>query len=304
MAPATAVAAKHPYAWFPVERTPAELSTVTDDNRLTAEPYTKRMNAIMGVDQGAALIVTSLATAITLGLEDQAVFVHSGADANDLWVPSERPHLDRSPGIAAAGRAALEAAEVGIDDVDHLDLYSCFPSAVQVAAEELGIQLDDPRGLTVTGGLAYFGGPGNNYPMHAIATVAARLREGGGRGLVTGLGWYITKHSIGVYGADPPSNGFQRGDTAADQATIDGSALEVAVEATGPATVDASTVIYGRDGSVTGAPVFARLPDGRRVVADVHGDDLTDALAGISLIGSTVEVSGSPPSYRIGTTTR
>lgn len=298
MAPFTAVAAKHPYAWFPIERTPEELSTVTPDNRLTAEPYTKRMNAIMAVDQGAALVMTSLATARELGLADRAVFVWAGADANDVWFPLERPQLDRSPGIAAAGSAALGAAGRTIDDIEHLDLYSCFPSAVQVGADALGLAYDDPRGLTVTGGLPYFGGPGNNYPMHAIATMVERLRGTSSLALTTGLGWYTTKHSIGVYGGEPPPEGFRRGDTADAQAAIDATAIEVALSAEGRATVDAATIIYDRGGEVSGAPVFARLEDGRRIAANAPAEEWPH-LAGVSLVGATIEVSGEPPTYRV-----
>lgn len=298
MARATAVAAKHPYAWFREEAKPEELATVTPENRLTAEPYTKRMNAIMAVDQGAALVMCSLAAARELGLADRVVFVWSGADCSDVWYPSQRPDLAASPGIRAAGLAALDAAGVGIDDVDHLDLYSCFPSAVEAGADALGVALDDPRGLTVTGGLAYFGGPGNNYPMHAIATTVDRLREGGGLGLCTGLGWFTTKHSIGVYGADPPPGGFRRGATAEAQERIDATELPLALEARGHATVVASTVTYERDGTPTGAPVFAELPDGRRVAARAD-DDLLPELVGRSLVGTSIElVSSEPLTYR------
>jgi acetyl-CoA C-acetyltransferase len=299
MAPFSAVAAKHPCAWFPTEHTPAELATPSADNRRTAEPYTKLMNAIMSVDQGAAVVMTSLATARDAGVGDRAVFVWSGADANDVWFPVQRPDLHRSPGIEAAGGEALAAAGLGVDDLDHLDLYSCFPSAVQVGAQALGLALDDARGLTVTGGLPYFGGPGNNYAMHAIATVVDRLRERGGRGLTTGLGWYITKHSVGVYGSEPPPEGFRLGDTRAAQEAIDRTALEVAGTADGRAVVDASTVIYDRDGSVSGAPVFARLDDGRRVAATADPADLGAHLTGVSLVGATVTVSGEPPTYRV-----
>jgi acetyl-CoA C-acetyltransferase len=299
MARATSVAAKHPCAWFPTEATPDELATPTDVNRLTAEPYTKRMNAIMAVDQAAALVMTSLGVARDLGLADQAVYVWSGADATDVWFPSQRPELHRSPGIAAAGGAALDAAAVDVDAMDHLDFYSCFPSAVQAGAEALGVALDDPRGLTVTGGLAYFGGPGNNYPMHSVATTVGRLRDGGGLGLCTGLGWFTTKHSVGIYGAQPPPQGFRRGDTTAAQHAIDASERPLALDAEGPATVVAATVTYGRDGAPETAPVFADLADGRRVAALAHPDDLAD-LAGVSLVGHTVRlVGGEPLSYRV-----
>lgn len=294
MARNSAVAAKHPYAWFPTEATAQELATVTADNRMTAEPYTKRMNAIMQVDQGAALVITSLALARELGLEDQAVHIWSGADATEVWCPVQRPDLAHSAGIQAAGRAALDAAGVGIDEIDHLDFYSCFPAAVQAGAEALGVAIDDARGLTVTGGLAYFGGPGNNYPMNAVATTVGLLREGGGTGLVTGLGWYTTKHSIGVYGAEPAPDGFRRGSTTEAQATIDASELPVTLAASGPATVVASTVIYDREGEVATVPVFADLPDGTRVAANAHPDELA-ALAGESLVGRSVHLVDTDP---------
>lgn len=291
-------AAKHPCAWFPEVRTPDEIAAPSAENRIVAEPYTKRMNAVLNVNQGAAVIVTSLERARAAGVADDAVFVLSGASAADVWFPSARPDLGHSPGMAAALGGALDAAGLGVDDVAHFDLYSCFPVAVELAAQELGIALDDERGLTVTGGLPYFGGPGNNYVTHSIATMVDRVRQGGGRGLVTGLGWYVSKHAAGLYGAAPSSNGFVEADTAAVQREIDASALDFALEAEGDAVVDAATVVYGRDGSVTAAPVVATLIDGRRVVAAASPDELA-SLAGVNLVGGGIEVSGEPPAYRV-----
>jgi acetyl-CoA C-acetyltransferase len=294
MARHTSIAAKNRYAWFPAEATADELASPGAGNRLTAEPYTKRLNAIMKVDQGAVLIVCSLRIAQELGLEDKAIYVWSGADATEVWWPCQRPDLARSAGIRVAGGAALNAAGIGIDDVDHLDLYSCFPSAVEAGADAVAVALDDPRGLTVTGGLAYFGGPGNNYTAHAIATTVELLREGGGRGLCSGLGWFTTKHSIGIYGAEPPPGGFHRGDTTAAQAEIEASALPVTLDASGRARVVASTVIYDREGEVANVPVFADLADGTRVAATAHTDELA-GLAGVSLVGRDIDLVGTDP---------
>jgi len=297
MARFTEVAAGHPVAWFPERRTPGELSALAPDNRLVAEPYPKRMCAVMAVDQGAAVLVTSLAAARRAGVEDRAVYVWSGAEAADVWFPSERPDPGTSPGIAAATGAALSAAGIGADDVAAFDFYSCFPCVVQMAAEAVGIALDDRRGLTVTGGLPYFGGPGNDYTLHAIATMADRIRSGGGTGLVTGVGWYATKHAAGVYGDRPPADGWRRGDTSAAQAAIDATAAPLAAEGDGPALVVASTVVAGRDGAPTGAPAIVRLPDGRQLAVAVEDDELP-ALAGRNLVGTTVQVRGTR--YRPG----
>ena len=196
---------------------------------------------------------------------------------------------------------------MGIDDVDRMDLYSCFPSAVQMAAEALGIALDDARGLTVTGGLPYFGGPGNNYTTHGIATLCDLLRDGDGGtrlGLATGLGWFVTKHALGLYGSTPPPAGFRRGDTAAAQAAIDASAVDVAegLDAPETATVVTATVWRDNDGTAAGAPVVARLADGRHLALAPADEDVVAAMGATDmpgLVGGAVVVQAGEPRYRL-----
>jgi acetyl-CoA C-acetyltransferase len=298
LAPFTTVAASHPYAWFPDTRSPTELSDIAPDNRLISEPYTKNMCAMFAVDQGAAVVVTSLAAARRAGVADQAVFCSSGAGCTDVWFPAARPDPGSAPGMRASTTAALDAAGLGVDDMDAFDFYSCFPVAVELAAEGLGLAADDKRALTVTGGLPYFGGPGNNYSLHAIATMVNRLREDGGTGLVTALGWYLTKHAAGVYSSAPPSTGWHHGDTAAEQLAIDATAVDIATEASGSALVLASTVTSARDGEITAAPVIARLDDGRHVAATADPAELA-FLGDRNLVGTRIDVEGSPSRYRV-----
>ncbi len=314
MAPFTTVAAGHPYAWFPRARTADEIATPSPDNRIVCEPYTKRMTAFLGSDQSAALLVCSLAEAQRAGVADRAVFVWSGAEAVDVRFVTQRPDPGRSPAIAAAGRALFASATsaagrpVGIDDVDRMDVYSCFPSAVQMATAALGIATDDGRGLTVTGGLPYFGGPGNNYTTHAIATLCDRLREDAGGatrlGLATGLGWFVTKHALGLYGTTPPPDGFRRGDTAEAQAAIDAGAVEVAhaLDAPETAVVVAATVWREADGTAAGAPVIARLADGRHMALAPADDGVVAAMGELDvpgLVGGSVVVQAGEPRYRL-----
>jgi len=313
-APFTERAAAHPYAWFPTSRTAAEIATPSAGNRIVCEPYTKLMTAFLGSDQGAAVLVCSLAAARRAGVDERAVFVWSGAEATDVRFPASRPDPGRSPAIAAAGRALFEAASlaaggsasVGVDDLDLLDVYSCFPSAVELAAEALGLAGDDRRGLTVTGGLPYFGGPGNNYTTHSIATLTDLLRDGGSDrlALATGLGWFITKHALGVYGSSPPPRGFHRGDTATAQARIDDSAVETALDLddAAVATVVAATVVRDYDGAATAAPLIARLPDGRQMALAAADDEVVGAVGALDvpgLVGSSVVVQPGPARYRL-----
>jgi acetyl-CoA C-acetyltransferase len=320
LAPFTDVAAGHPVAWFPEPRSAAEIAEPGPDNRIVAQPYTKRMTAFLGSDQAAAILVCSLDEARRAGLADQAVFVWAGADSVDVRSPTARPDPGTSPAIAAAGRALFRAAgeaagrAVTLDDVARIDLYSCFPSAVELAADALGLATDDPRGLTVTGGLPYFGGPGNNYTTHSIATLCERLRSSGGDssggsgqpelGLATGLGWFVTKHALGLYGAGPPPGGFRAGDTAGDQRAIDASAVPTPLEVPEGtvATVVAATAGPDGAGSIVAAPVIARLAGGQHVAAMPASDEVAAAMGSldpVALVGTPLTLGGSPPRYRL-----
>jgi acetyl-CoA C-acetyltransferase len=299
------VAAGNEHAWFRERRSPERIAAAGPDNRMIAFPYTKLMNSILEVDQGSAVLIASTRRARELGVpEDRFVHLHGSADAHDLWFVSERTGYARSPAIRAAGRRALERAGCGISDVDLLDLYSCFPSAVELACEALGIADDDPRPLTVTGGLACFGGPGNAYSLNAIAEMTDRLRAAPGRrGLVTGLGWYVTKHSVGVYGTERPASpdAFGQGsDPAADEAlqrALDAQPHPaLAAEPAGEATVETSTVAFDRDGAPMRGIVIGRLADGRRFLANTPPErDVLEAMTVHETVGLRGRVQpGSP----------
>jgi acetyl-CoA C-acetyltransferase len=242
----------------------------------------------------------SMETAEAAGVpKDQWIFPWAGAKCDDVWFLAQRPHFDRSVALEAVGKAVFPAAGIGIDDVTHIDLYSCFPSAVQMSADALGIALDDKRGLTLTGGLPYFGGPGNNYVTHSIAMLVGKLRDtyGDEKGLVTGISWYCTKMAMGIYGASPPPKGWQHPDMKEEQTRIDATAIEVVSEAEGSATVDGFTVEHDKDFGPLRAPLYATLEDGRRVVAVPADAEIPKQLSGRSIIGERVEIrtgEGSP----------
>jgi len=293
----TEVAAKNPEAWFPIERTAEELVTVSDRNRLVGFPYPKLLNAIMEVDQSAGVIVASEKKARELGVpEEKWVYLHGCADAADLWFPLDRQDFHSSPAMRLTGRLALEMAQVGLDRIDHIDLYSCFPVAVEIGAEELGLSLDDPRGLTVTGGLPYAGGPGNNYAMHSIATMMGKLRaQPGAYGLVTANGWYLTKQSTGVYSTRRPAAPFERQEPAVLQREIDALPHPAVTETPqGAARIETYTVVHRREGPFMGI-VVGRDEADRRFVAVTPNDPAT--LAGLERgeqVGRTGRVAAGP----------
>ena len=176
------------------------------------------MCANIDVDQAAALLLCSYEAARRGGRRRRShgVPARGGGGRTTTTSSRERWTLTDSPGIAAAVGDALDAAGITIDDVARFDLYSCFPSAVQVAMRALRLEPDDPRPLTVTGGLGFAGGPVNNYPAHAIARMVEVLRaDPASFGCTTALGWYISKHATGIWSATPPAHGFRRVETGA-----------------------------------------------------------------------------------------
>jgi len=219
-APFTKVASGNPHAMSREVYTAEELATVTGPNRLTSDPYPRRMVARDQANQGAAVLITSAGKARELGVpEDRLVYLHGGADVMER-TPMERADWSQGPASVRAAERALEAAGASAADVDLFDFYSCFPIAVFNVRDGLGIAPDDPRPLTVTGGLPYFGGAGNNYSMHAIASMVRALRaRPTARGLVAANGGFLSKYSVGVYSATPkPWTGF---DSKSLQAEVD-----------------------------------------------------------------------------------
>lgn len=257
------VAALNPHAWIRRALTADELRQVTPENRMISSPYRKLLVSNSSVEQGAGVVVCSAERAEALGVpRDRWVFLHSGADAADAKYVSLRGSLHRSPAIRVAGGAALDLAGTGPDGLAHVDLYSCFPSAVQVAAAELGLDLH--RRLTVTGGMSFFGGPWNDYTMHGIASMVGVLRDDPGTlGLCSANGGYLTKHSFGVYGTEPPAEGFR---WASPQDEVDAAEprREVADDHDGPVTVEAATVVYDREGAREKALVSGLTAEGAR----------------------------------------
>lgn len=259
------VAAANPYAWTRSPCTADEIATPGPDNRWVAFPYTKRMCANDRVDQGAALLLCSLGAARAAGVDpDRFVFPLAGAGANDHWFLSHRDRLDASPALGLSVRAALEAAGAVVDDVAHLDLYSCFPSAVEIAAAELGLDPTDAgRPLTATGGLAFAGGPVNNYTTHAVASLVPRLRaDPGSLGLTTGVGWYLTKHAALVWSARPPERAFAWRDVQDQVDALPQRAPAGTFE--GDGTVESYSVVCDRVGEPEYAVLAVTTGDGRR----------------------------------------
>jgi acetyl-CoA C-acetyltransferase len=300
LAPFSEVAAENPYAWFRTRRSAEELATPTAENRLVGYPYTKWAVSIMDVDMAAGLVLATHAKADELGISsERRAYLHGSAYAEDPVYLAEHPDLGSSPAMASAASAALACAGVGIDDVAHLDLYSCFASSVHLACDALGIDRDDRRSLTVTGGLPFAGGAGSNYVLHSIATMLEVLRgDPGAVGMVSGVGMHMTKHVFGLYSTAPPPGGcLQPSRPAPAPATV-----AITDAFTGDAVVASYTVAHGRHGGPEWGLVVADLPDGSRAYGRVEEAELMDALEAEEWVGRTVRLSEGDGGVNLVTT--
>ena len=285
------IASENPYAWNRKFLSADEITLPTAHNRFVVYPYTLRMMSNINVDQAAALIMTSESDARALGIESSRwVYPMGGAELNNIRHVTQRPRLYDSPAITEASRLALQQTGLSLGDIGIFDLYSCFPSAVDISRQAIGIDENDSRDLSVTGGLAYFGGPGNNYSLHAIATVMSHIRRDRRlKAMVTANGWYNSKHAIGIYGAESPANPWEDEDYSAIQKAIDAEALPEPVErAEGPLTVEAYSIRYDAAGHPERVTVIGSLQSGRRALADIQAETHElRKLEQVKLVGKT-----------------
>lgn len=283
------IAASNPYAQFPAERSAEFLETVSADNYEVADPYLKWHVAQDAVNQGAAIILTSVKQAERLDVDPSRwVYLHGYAQAKDAHILA-RPDLSRSRAMELVLSRALQSAGKTVENITDIDLYSCFPCAVLIAAEALGIDWRN-RELTVTGGLPFFGGAGNNYSMHAIATMVERLRKNRGTfGLVLANGGFLSKEAAGVYSTTPAED-WAVVSSADLQESIDQAAAPRLLTASTKAIIESFTVTYKK-----GAPhrgyVLARTDEGRILARAVSGHRATlAALTAADPIGKQIGI--------------
>lgn len=293
------VAANNPNAWLRTEYTPEQILDVSAGNRPIAFPYTKLMVANASVNQGAAFIVTSLARAKAAGVpKAQLVYIGRGAEAREPGDVLARDRLDGSLSLEASLRNALAFNGLTSDDLDFVELYSCFPVMPKLARRVIDWPLDQP--MTVFGGLTFGGGPVGNYMSHAIASMTEALRTGGRYGLLFGNGGFATtSHSI-VISRDPEiaAQGARDSSVQAEADAQRGSAPPLLETYSGDGEIETYTVFYDREGAAKSGVIVGKTDAGERFLAHVAREDaeliafLTDCVH--EPIGARGKVSTDP----------
>jgi acetyl-CoA C-acetyltransferase len=289
------VAATHPNAWTRIPRTAEEISVPSPSNRFIAFPYTKLMNPIITVDLGAALVLMAEETArrYARGGSRPVYFLGGGyAEDRQRFIIHKSNFTSCLP-LQEAAHKAVRRANLSLDNIRCFDLYSCFHSAVTIARRMLDLQDDDPRPVTLTGGEGFFGGPGNNYSLHSVATLADAIAGGKiDNGMITGIGWFMHKHAAGVYGAHPTDADLSRHDLEDESRCLVGDPpIETVDEASGEGVIETYTVVYSRDGTPSYAIIYGKTDKGSRFIArDLPGEGMIEALTSQNRVGARVRL--------------
>lgn len=283
----SAIAADNPHAWNRKRIDAETIRNPSDRNPMQAFPYTKLHCSTWNVDQAAALLFCSRERADALGIpREKRIHPVASTESNHMTQVSTRAHLAACPGAGMAGRAALEAGELDIADLDLVELYTCFPVAVETYAAELGLPL--ARDLTVTGSMAFAGGPYNNYVLQATCRMGELLRAGRGRhGLVSSVSGVLTKQGFGLWSREPGPNGCVLRDVSDDVARSIGT-KRVLESAAGSGTIAGYTVLYERGVQPRGVAVVD-VGDARAVV-QTFDPALTARMEAEELCGARVQL--------------
>ncbi len=288
------IAAKNPYAWNKDLFQADDIIKVSEKNRLISYPYSKLMCSNLFVDQSASLIITSEAFASKLKVpKNKWVYLMGSADFENIFAISQRPKLYDSPAAREGAKFALNQAGLNINQIDAFDIYSCFPSIVQIIRNELGIKEEDSRDLTITGGLPYFGGPWSNYSLHAIITAVEKIRNNPSlKIMVIANGGYNTKQSFGIYGKNHQIKPRSKIEEEKIQKSILEKSLPPPVEqAKGYITVKGYTIPYERTGTAIKGIIIGELDDHRRTLAYVDIEpNILHLLINQEFVGKKVEV--------------
>jgi acetyl-CoA C-acetyltransferase len=282
------IAAANPHAWQRKAVDAATIREAGERNPMQAFPYTRYHCSTWNVDQAAALLFCSAARAAELGIP-RACWIYPAAstESNHMVAVSARADLAACPGARITGRAALDALGLGETEPDLVDLYSCFPVAVETYAAALGLSLT--RDLTVTGGMPFAGGPYNNYVLQATARVAELLRAGRGRNaLVSSVSGVLTKQAFGMWSTEAPPRGFVHADLS-DVVAREIETREVLDNFTGSAHIAGYTVLHGR-GQAPRAIGLADTEDGKRALVTSEDAALIAQLQEQEFVGRAVRI--------------
>lgn len=284
------IAAQNPHAWSQDVVPAEEIRNAGGKNAMLAFPYTKKHNSQWNVNQAVAILVCSYGKAKALGLdESRFIYPVSAAQSRHVVCLAQQKQLHSHPGTVMAGERAYALAGISSKDISAADLYSCFPSAVQSFAHDL--QLDGVCPWSVTGSMAFAGGPYNHGALDGVARMAEVLRQGDSSprfGLTSNLSGIFGKQAVALFSNRPNPQGYCFEDITAAVAAVD-QPLPVTGEYTGPARIAGYTVVFNKD-EPSHAFAYCDTPAGARTVVKAADQALLTLMTQEEFVGRTIRI--------------
>jgi acetyl-CoA C-acetyltransferase len=284
------IAAQNPDAWNREAKSAAEIMEAGRHNPMQAFPYTRFHCSTWNVDQAAALLLCTEAKADALGIaEAQRIYPVASAESGHMMPLSARADIAQCIGAQLAAEALYRETGIAPDEIDLVELYSCFPIAVECFAEAARIPAD--RDLTITGGMAFAGGPYNNYFFQATAKAAQLLKAGEGRNaLLSCVSGIMTKQAFALWSVDRPHRSFTRLDVT-DEVAARSEQRDVLLDYIGTGIVAGCTVIHGRGGD-NQAVLLIDTVEGQRAIVTSEDPAVIASIETEEWVGRRVRANG------------
>ncbi len=196
------IASNNKDGWIDNPYSKEEILDNNKKNKMLAYPYNKLHCSSWNVNQSAALIICSEEIANKLEIDqNKRVYPITSSENNHMIAIQQRPKLFDSLGMKYAANSICKVIERLNITLDAYDLYSCFPAAIKMFSKSLG--LDNEISKTITGSMAYAGGPLNSFVLHSTVKMIQKIRTSElSYGLVTGVSGMMTKQSFCVWGKE------------------------------------------------------------------------------------------------------
>lgn len=288
------IAASNPHAWSTEPMSAAAIRDPVGKNAMIAFPYTKRHNSQWNVNQAVAIIVCSAARANALGIDrSRWIYPISAARSRHVNCLAQQRTLYSHPGTVVAGERACALAGVEPRAIQAADLYSCFPSAVQSFA--LDLKLEGVCPWSVTGSMAFAGGPYNHAALDGVARMVEVLRDGEGMplgerriGLVSNLSGIFGKQGVVLFSNEPNARGYRFEDVT-DIVAAQDPPVAVITGYAGPATIAGCTVSY-KNNEISHGFAYCDTPAGQRTVVRIEEHALLEAMTREEFVGRAASI--------------
>ena len=205
-----------------------------------------------------------------------------------MIAPIQRPHLSKSYGLDLAVKFIKDVCRDNNIKPNLYELYSCFPIAVQMFSDSLG--LSENQNKTVTGGMSFAGGPLNNYMIHSTVKMLSKIRDDHSKiGLVTGVSGMMTKQALALWSKKPLIDFITKDVT--KEAKLEEIPVQMSAEFEGMATIIGYTIFKDNNGELK-AVIYSEDSKKKRKVLISNDKETLKSMGEEEWVGKNIKFKG------------